>query len=206
MNDNLNVKILEFYVEIDKIHDDINNRLFNFITKANELVELSEDDYQIEKTLLLNKISLKGFVLDSDFCAQLAQNNIVDYSINELKNYLFQYEKTYNTDCFKYHLALSLYEQVEQIEKLVNSKIDLEIKELNYIILDINTISSIDKSEYEKLYINSKNQLDDYYRNGKLTDKSYNICIQMLNDIFNFYIRGYPNIPDEYLYKSDDLQ
>ena len=158
MNDNLNVKILESYVEIDKIHDDINNRLFNFITKANELVELSEDDYQIEKTLLLNKISLKGFVLDSDFCAQLAQNNIVDYSINELKNYLFQYEKTYNTDCFKYHLALSLYEQVEQIEKLVNSKIDLEIKELNYIILDINTISSIDKSEYEKLYINSKNQ------------------------------------------------
>ena len=206
MNDNLNVKILESYVEIDKIHDDINNRLFNFITKANELVELSEDDYQIEKTLLLNKISLKGFVLDSDFCAQLAQNNIVDYSINELKNYLFQYEKTYNTDCFKYHLALSLYEQVEQIEKLVNSKIDLEIKELNYIILDINTISSIDKSEYEKLYINSKNQLDDYYGNGKLADKSYNICIQMLNDIFNFYIRGYPNIPDEYLYKSDDLQ
>jgi hypothetical protein len=206
MNDNLNVKILESYVEIDKIHDDINNRLFNFITKANELVELSEDDYQIEKTLLLNKISLKGFVLDSDFCAQLAQNNIVDYSINELKNYLFQYEKTYNTDCFKYHLALSLYEEVEQIEKLVNSKIDLEIKELNYIILDINTISSIDKSEYEKLYINSKNQLDDYYGNGKLADKSYNICIQMLNDIFNFYIRGYPNIPDEYLYKSDDLQ
>ena len=38
MNDNLNVKILESYVEIDKIHDDINNRLFNFITKANELV------------------------------------------------------------------------------------------------------------------------------------------------------------------------
>ena len=206
MNDNLNVKILESYVEIDKIHDDINNRLFNFITKANELVELSEDDYQIEKTLLLNKISLKGFVLDSDFCAQLTQNNIVDYSINELKNYLFQYEKTYNTDCFKYHLALSLYEQVEQIEKLVNSKIDLEIKELNDIILDINTISSIDKSEYEKLYINSKNQLDDYYRNGKLADKSYNICIQMLNDIFNFYIKGYPNIPDEYLYKNDDLQ
>ena len=62
MNDNLNVKILESYVEIDKIHDDINNRLFNFITKANELVELSEDDYQIEKTLLLNKISLKGFI------------------------------------------------------------------------------------------------------------------------------------------------
>ena len=72
MNENLNVKILESYVEIDKIHDDINNKIFNFITKANELVELSEDDYQIEKTLMLNKISLKGYVLDSDLCNKLS--------------------------------------------------------------------------------------------------------------------------------------
>lgn len=72
MDDNLNVKILESYVEIDKIHDDINNKIFNFITKANELVELSEDNYQIEKTLMLNKISLKGYVLDSDLCKQLS--------------------------------------------------------------------------------------------------------------------------------------
>ena len=34
--------------------------------------------------------------------------------------------------------------------------------------------------------------------------KSYRICIQILNDIFNFYISGYPNIPDEYLYHEDD--
>ena len=106
MNENLNVKILESYVEIDKIHDDINNKLFNFITKANELVELSEDDYQIEKTLLLNRISLKGYVLDSELCIQLDENNIKDYSIDELKQYLTQYEKTYNTDCLKYLLAL----------------------------------------------------------------------------------------------------
>lgn len=205
MTENLNVKILESYVEIDKIHDDINNKLFGFITKANELVELSEDDYQIEKSLLLNKISLKGYVLDSELCMQLHENNITDYSIDELKQYLTQYEKTYNTDCLKYLLALSLYEQIEQIEKLVESKVNLEIKELNNIISEINTILNIDKSEYEKLYINSKNQLDNYYKNKKLDDKSYNICIQILNDIFNFYISGYPTIPDEYLYKDDDL-
>ncbi|MBQ9024148.1 MAG: hypothetical protein IJ105_02880 [Bacilli bacterium] len=199
MNDNLNVKILESYVEIDKIHDDINKAMFNFITKANELVNLSEDDYQIEMTLRLNKISLKGYVLDSELCTQLHENNITDYSIDELKQYLTQYEKTYNTDCLKYLLALSLYEQVEQIEKLVDSKIDLEIKELSKILSDITTISNVDKSEYEKLYTNLKNQLDEYYTNKKLDEKSYNICIQILNDIFNYYINGYPNIPNEYL-------
>lgn len=199
MNDNLNVKILESYVEIDKLHDDINKAMFNFITKANELVNLSEDDYQIEMTLRLNKISLKGYVLDSELCTQLHENNITDYSIDELKQYLTQYEKTYNTDCLKYLLALSLYEQVEQIEKLVDSKIDLEIKELSKIISDINSISNMDKSEYERLYTNFKNQLDEHYKNQKLDEKSYSICIQILNDIFNFYISGYPNIPSEYL-------
>ena len=199
MDDNLNVKILESYVEIDKIHDDINKKMFNFITKANELVELSEDDYQIEMTLRLNKISLKGYVLDSELCMQLHENNITDYSIDELKQYLTQYEKTYNADCLKYLLALSLYEQVEQIEKIVDSKIDLEIKELGKILSDITTISNVDKSEYEKLYTNLKNQLDEYYTNQKLDEKSYNICVQILNDIFNFYINGYPNIPNEYL-------
>ena len=199
MNDNLNVKILESYVEFDKLHDDINKAMFNFITKANELVNLSEDDYQIEMTLRLNKISLKGYVLDSELCTQLHENNITDYSIDELKQYLTQYEKKYNTDCLKYLLALSLYEQIEQIEQLVDSKIDLEIKELSKIISDINSISNMDKSEYEKLYTNLKNQLDEYYTSQKLDEKSYNICVQILNDIFNFYINGYPNIPNEYL-------
>lgn len=204
MNENLNVKILESYVEIDKIHDDINNKIFNFITKANELVELSEDDYQIEKTLMLNKISLKGYVLDSDLCNQLSENNINDYSINELKNYIIQYEKSFNTDYSQYLLALSLYELIEDIEKQVDSKIELEISELSNIIQSISDIKNTDKTNYENLYYNFKSQLDDCFKENKLDEKSYGICIQILNDIFNFYISGYPNIPDDYLYHEEN--
>lgn len=205
MNENLNEKILESYREIDKIYNDINNKLFSFITKANELVELSQDKYQIEKSLLLNKISLKGYVLDSELCIELDKNNMREYSIDKLQEYFTQYEKAYNVNCINYFLALSLYKQIEEIEKLVDTKINLEIKELSKIILDINNVSIRDKSEYEKLYTMFKQQLDDYYRNNQLDDQAYKICIQMLNDIFNFYITGYPLIPAEYLYKSDDL-
>lgn len=204
MNENLNVKILESYVEIDKIHDGINNKLFNFITKANELVELSEDDYQIEKTLMLNKISLKGYVLDSELCIQLKENNITDYSIYELKNYLAQYEKSYNTDYSQYLLALSLYELIEDIENQVDSKIELEINELSNIIRNISDIKTTDKTNYENLYYNFKNQIDNYHNENRLDEKSYGICIQILNDIFNFYISGYPNISDEYLYHEEN--
>lgn len=204
MNENLNVKILESYVEIDKIHDDINNKIFNFITKANELVELSEDDYQIEKTLMLNKIALKGYVLDSDLCNQLSENNINDYSINELKNYIIQYERSFDTDYSQYLLALSLYEIIEDIENQVDSKIELEINELSNIIQSISDIKNTDKTNYENLYYNFKSQLDDCFKENKLDEKSYGICIQILNDIFNFYISGYPNIPDEYLYHEEN--
>lgn len=204
MNENLNVKILESYVEIDKIHDDINNKIFNFITKANELVELSEDDYQIEKTLMLNKISLKGYVLDSDLCNKLSENNINDYSINELKNYIIQYERSFDTDYSQYLLALSLYELIEDVEKQVDSKIELEISELSNIIQSISDIKNTDKTNYENLYYNFKSQLDDCFKENKLAEKSYGICIQILNDIFNFYISGYPDVPDEYLYHNDN--
>ncbi len=203
MNNNLSVKILESYVEIDKIHDDIGNKLFNFITKANELVDLSDDDYQIEKTLLLNKISLKGYVLDSDCCIQLNNNNITEYSIEELKSYLIQYEKSFNNDQSNYMLALSLYELIEDIEELVDSKIDLEINELSNIISNVHDIKNANKEEYENLYYNLKNQLDNHFKSERLDEKSYDICIQILNDIFNFYISGYPNIPDEYLYHEE---
>lgn len=205
MNNDLNLKVLESYVEIDKIHDDINNKLFNFITKANELVELSEDDYQIEKTLKLNKISLKGFILDSSCCINLNMNNIINYSIQELKSYLMQYENKYNEDYSKYYLAVSLYELIEEIENLIDSKISLEIENLSRIIPNIKSIKEIDKAKYEEVYFNSKNYINEYFKNLKLDEKTYDICIQSLNNIFNFYISGYPNIPDEYLYKNDGL-
>ena len=204
MDNTFSLKILESYIEMDKIQNKINSEMFNFITKANELVELSEDDYQIEKTLKLNKISLKGYVLDSECCVNLSANNINDYSIDELKNYLIQYEKSFNVDYSNYFLALSLYEAIEEIENLVDNKVNLEIQKINELIPNINNIKSISQNEFEKLYLNLKNQLDNYFKANSLNEKSYNICIQILNDIFNFYINGYPNIPDEYLYHSED--
>ena len=204
MDNTFSLKILESYIEMDKIQNKINSEMFNFITKANELVELSEDDYQIEKTLKLNKISLKGYVFDSECCVNLSANNINDYSIDELKNYLIQYEKSFNVDYSNYFLALSLYEAIEEIENLVDNKVNLEIQKINELIPNINNIKSISQNEFEKLYLNLKNQLDNYFKDNSLNEKSYNICIQILNDIFNFYINGYPNIPDEYLYHSED--
>lgn len=205
MENNISVKVLEAYMDIDKIHDDINNKIFNFITKANELVDLSEDMYQIERTIKLNKISLKGYILDSPCCKVLEENNVSNYSIEELKQYLMKYEQNSNVDCSSYYLAISLYELLEIIERLVDNKIELEMNNLSELVPAIREIENITDNNYENLYNQIKNQLSNNYLNQNLIDdKSFNICVQIINDIFNYYISGYPDIPEEYLYHDEN--
>lgn len=202
MDNNLSVKILESYMDIDKIHDTINEKMFLFITKASELVELSEDMYQIEKTIKLNKISLKGYILDSPCCNLLKENNVSNYSIDELREYLNRYEMSSNEDNSSYLLAISLYELLEEIEKLTDDKIALEI---NKIFELSNLIENVkNDNDYETLYNEIKKELQNRYLNQNLIDdKSMGICMQIINDIFNYYISGYPDIPDEYLAKFE---
>lgn len=200
MDSNLSIKILETYMDIDKIHDNINNKIFEYITKATELVELSEDMYQIERTIRLNKISLKGYILDSPCCKDLEENNIANYSIEELKQYLLKYEQTSNDDCSSYYLAISLYELLEKIENLTDDKVELEINKLSELVPMVNDIKNINNKDYEVLYNQVINQLSNNYLNQNLIDdKSFGICKQIINDIFNFYISGYPDIPTEYI-------
>lgn len=205
MDNNLSVKILESYMDIDKIHDEINNKIFQFITKASELVELSEDMYQIERTIKLNKISIKGYLLDSPCCNFLKENNINNYTIEDLKNYLNKYEQLNNEDCSQYYLAVSLFELLEDIEDLVEDKIDLEISKIFELTPLINDIDKIDSNDYEKLYNNIKNDINNkYLKKNLIDDKSFDTCMRFVNDIFNFFISGYPDIPDEFLFNEND--
>lgn len=205
MNNNINLKILEFRTEIDKMQDLINNKMLYFVTKASELVELSEDMYQIEKTIRLNKISLKSYLLDSPCCMALNENNILDYTIDELKNYLNQYEQSSNEDCFVYRSAIALYELLEEIENLVDDKINFEIDKVSELEASIKNIVKISSSEYRMLYDQIKVNLNDNYLvNNLIDEEGYKICVQLLNDIFNFYISGYPDISEEFLYHENN--
>lgn len=88
---------------------------------------------------------------------------------------------------------------------MVDNKINLEIDKISELTNTINNVKNIDSGGYEDLYNKIKNELSNKYLNQNLIDdKSYGICIQILNDIFNFYIGGYPDIPDEYLYHGEN--
>ncbi len=199
MNYDYMTKIINADAEVKKFEKIINDKILSFITKANELVELSSDVYQIEKTIKLNKISLKSYLLDSSCCLLLQKNSIDNYSIDELKYYLMEYEKFTTEDCSSYYLAISLYEQLEEIEKIVDEKINWETNQILEFTKLVNEIKNITSSEYENLYNQIKNTLKEKYLLKNLIDNnSYETCVHILNDIFNFYINGYPSFPTEY--------
>ena len=125
---NISNNILEIYNDKQKYDEQINSLMLDFMTKANELVEKSNDMYQIEHSIRLNEISLKDYILRSDFCVLLKQNNVVDYTIEELEQYMNNYEyQNSEFDMYKYKLALSLYKELEKIKEIIDKKIDMEV-------------------------------------------------------------------------------
>ncbi len=207
MEKDYNKKILNSYKKVRELYAKTNDKMIQFVTNASEFVVMSENLYQIERTIKLNKISIKAYILDSNCCKYLANNNISNYSINELKEYFKKYEQEKGEICDIYIFAINVYEILEEIETLVDERIDFELNEMSNLIKIINDIRNVSKEDLENLYLQIKNQLMNNFLNLKLiNNEAYNNCMFMINDIFNYYISGYPNIPEEYLnfYKAED--
>ena len=194
--ENIGVEILEIFTEKQKYDEKYNNLMFSFVTKAYELVDLSEDLYQLEHTIKLNQISLKDYILNSEICNFLKNNNINNYSIEDLKRFMRKYEIQNISDITSYKLALELYERLDEIKNIENSKIDYEINRMSSILEDINNIESIDKDKYRDLYNHLLEQIKvNYLDNNLIDDKINNYVVQILNDIFNYYLYGNKEIP-----------
>ena len=61
------------------------------------------------------------------------------------------------------------------------------------------------KQQTKNQISSAKNNIaNNYLNNNLIDDKSFDLCIQFMNDIFNYYISGYPDIPDEFLFNKND--
>lgn len=198
MDNNESVKILESYIEVENYNNSINEKMYLFINKCQELENLSKYQYGLQKTLELNKNYFQGYVLDSYLCKYIETNTGENYSINQLKEWVKQYSSNSDDEYNSYYLALELYEMADDIERLIEQKIEFQ---MNLIYEFDNNIQKIeDTKDYENLYNKIKDDLENKLLNKNLIDDgTFNKLVVMLNDIFNFCVSGYPDIPDEYL-------
>ena len=194
---NISNNILEIYNDKQKYDKIINSLIYDFIVKANELVEKSENKYQIEHSIKLNEISLKDYILNSKFCVLLENNNVAEYTIDALEKYMNNYEyQNPEFDMYKYKLALSLYKELEKIKEIIDKKIDMEVSRIENIINSINGIKNINnKGEYQNLFNKVNIEIKQKYIDTNIIDDTTsNYINQIINDIFNYYIDGYKNI------------
>lgn len=200
MNDVSNVKskILEIFNEKQLADEKYHNVLFTFLTNAYELVELSKGLYQIEHNIKLNQISLKDYILNSEICIWLKENNISNYKIEDLKMFMSKYEKQTNKDISVYKLALELYEKLEEMKNIENTKIKNELTKISTLLTDLDKIKSIEKANYQILYNDLLQQIKTKYLDTNLIDeKAKNYFMEILNDIFSYYLYGNKEIPIE---------
>lgn len=190
----INEKIIEIYQKKEKADEKIANLINDFLTKAHELVTLSNDFYQIEKTIRLNKISLKDYLLNSEICKYLEETNNVFYTLNDLKRYITTYEKVNNMELTSYTMAINLYEELEKIEKLEDRKIEYELESLIPFIKDLENLKSL-TSDYQTLYNSCLNNLKiAYLDKGLISQSNYQYLRYILADIFNYYEKGHLKI------------
>ena len=190
----INEKIIEIYKKKEKADEKITNLINDFLTKAHELVTLSNDFYQIEKTIRLNKISLKDYLLNSEICKYLEETNNVLYTLNDLKRYITTYEKVNNMELTSYTMAINLYEELEKIEKLEDRKIEYELENLIPFIKDLENLKSL-TSDYQTLYNSCLNNLKiSYLDKGLISQSNYQYLRYILADIFNYYEKGHLKI------------
>lgn len=190
----MNVK--EIILKVSAYNKQIEEQLEDFTTGCYTLKETSAGKYQVQKTTRLNKIYLQGYILDSKLCRQFKANNITNYSLTNLKDYITKNYNNLDTDYTSYYQALSLYEKANNLEELIDDKIELEIDLLSNYEKDIEKLKyqELKKEQLVAFYKEIKEKLVKKLTNNIMASQAKNSILIILNDVFEFFWSGYPTI------------
>lgn len=190
----MNVK--EIILKVSAYNKQIEEQLEDFTTGCYTLKETSAGKYQVQKTTRLNKIYLQGYILDSKLCRQFKANNITNYSLTNLRDYITKNYNNLDTDYTSYYQALSLYEKANNLEELIDDKIELEIDLLSNYEKDIEKLKyqELKKEQLVAFYKEIKEKLVKKLTNNIMASQTKNSILIILNDVFEFFWSGYPTI------------
>ncbi len=182
------IKTIKFY------NDNIQKLMEKFISDCYSLEENSNKEYQVQNTIELNKIYFRGYVLESPLCKKFKENNINDYSLKDLKEYINKNFNSLEKDYTPYYQALALYEDADTLEDLIDKKIELEIDFLSDYVNKLKILKEqvLDKKTLVNLYTQAKEELVNWLNKKAIINKEQNNYLNILNDIFNFFVSGYP--------------
>lgn len=213
--------------EVVEYEEKIKNMYLSFLKRSKCLEKNSGYYFVLQRYWPITKINLKEWILDSDLCKFLEKNGMIDYSIHELKDYFRNYEKKTKTDCSDYIEAIDLYLLMDDIEELIDEKVEKEMTAIWYVDERIESIENIsevvgtqnvearyemmisdtvsfDTSLFKALYKLILGQVEKKKADSVFDEECYKYCIVFLNEVFDFFIRygEYIQTPEDYLYEN----
>lgn len=181
-------EIINSINELYNYHIDFENVFINYLSEfyneAEKLVALSNGKYQIEKNIKLNKISIKGYILDSDIIKKI---NLDEFRLFELKQYLNNIK---SDDKYNIMAAIKLYEILDNMEQVELNQISNSLYYIQMITGSLFEEEIEDKGNLSTIYNNLLNIINNYKKSNILNDDLYNKTICCLNFLFNYYING----------------
>lgn len=181
-------EIINSINELYNYHIDFENVFINYLSEfyneAEKLVALSNGKYQIEKNIKLNKISIKGYILDSDIIKKI---NLDEFRLFELKQYLNNIK---SDDKYNIMVAIKLYEILDNMEQVELNQISNSLYYIQMITGSLFEEEIEDKGNLSTIYNNLLNIINNYKKGNILNDDLYNKTICCLNFLFNYYING----------------
>ncbi|MBO4245817.1 MAG: hypothetical protein J5892_03675 [Bacilli bacterium] len=188
------IRIYQCFIEKILQHNKYKDTLKNFLESANNFVNTSKGSYQVEDTVDDNLISLKGYILNSDYVNYLKDKNINTFSKADLR-YLYpaMFKKEFGYEPTDIYEAITLMEQIDNL-KNIESEIAYQIAFHLKNIIDKSLLPNRNKSEDElnKNYEDAKNSI---INAKELDSNSKRIAMRLLDDLFNYYLSGNKKIP-----------
>lgn len=185
---NIRLKILQ--LKLYKINED--NKYFDLLNKflktSDIMIEKSNGIYQLEETIRLNKISLKGYILESDFCKKLSDDGIENFTLDELKKYLLEYKS--DIDIENISIAINMYETITKLESIENNEVKVMLENLEKIYNDKLRYNLINEEELDSKYNIIINDINNKYDSKILDEISKNCLIEIVNKIFDYHKNG----------------
>ena len=209
------IKVYQTFIESSIQETKYNEQMLQFIEGAIELGNVSNQSYQIEDSLDVNKVSLKGNILESDLVKDLNKKGIENFTLSDLRIlYSPSYEQENGVNLTETNLAMNLYGQIENIEQIEQMQMEIisrnlgdllgkdiisKTNESGIIQSDGKAVIQLTDKSNEQLQSNYKKaivKIDQLYANeGVLDLKTKQVTTQMLSQLFTYYMNGNKKVP-----------
>lgn len=200
MNKELYDSLYNLNNEISKNDKEYAKLYVDFLTAANNFAAKTSYKYMPQKTIEKNKLSIRGFVMESDFVKKLNEAGIFNFTFSEIKEHFVNYQTKLGYIVEDINDAFNLYNLVDGLANNENKKLNMIVKTFNTLFPEIKipSLKRINKDNIDSFHESVSNNLKVNYLDKNLINNELYVFVEGLYDyVFNFIVNGYKQLEVE---------